>query len=70
MTNPAPLTPANLRARRDAVALTQEQLAAATGPAGITSTTIHRIETGASPRPHRSTLAALDAALRRYEEKP
>jgi len=65
-----PLNPSTLRSRRQAAGLSQEQLAAATGPAGITSTTIHRIETGASPRPHRSTLAALDAALRRYEEKP
>ena len=58
-----PLTPSTLRSRRQAAGLTQEQLAAATGPAGITAATIHRIETGASRRPHRSTLAALDVAL-------
>lgn len=56
-------TPAENRARRKALGLTQEALALA---AGVTIPTVARFETG-KPM-HKSSVEALEAALRAAEE--
>lgn len=57
------MTPADIRRRREALGWTQQRLAS---EAGVAVGTIHQIEAGRTT-PHRATVAAIEAALRRGE---